>query len=369
MTSVPVRSPAALVINAGSSSLKLAVTDATGSTRERTVVSGLHGGTDDYGPALLKGLLRLGVEHPAVVGHRVVHGGSEFSAPVVIDDKVMTSLHSLVHLAPLHQPPCLAAIEAARKRFPNAVHVAAFDTAFHRTLPGVASRFAVPRELHDAGIRRYGFHGLSYESIAQRLRAEYFDVFAGRVVVAHLGAGASLCGMVAGQSYTTTMGYTPLDGLPMATRPGRLDAGVVLELLRSHNMSVSAVEDLLHHGCGLLGISGISGDVRDLLRSQEPSAGEALEYFCAAVAREIAAAACDMGGLDAIVFTAGIGENSSEVRADVVRRLRWLDVAVDRVRNVGGLPDITGSDSRIPVLVLATDEAAVIARHALVTLP
>jgi acetate kinase len=365
---VPVNtaSPAAvLVVNAGSSSLKLAVADSAGAVRERTVVSGLHGSDTDFGAALLKGLKRISADDPVVVGHRVVHGGSHFSAPVVIDNVVMTALHSLVHLSPLHQLPCLAAIDAARHRFPDATHVAVFDTAFHRCLPELATRFALPRDLHDAGIRRFGFHGLSYESIAKHLRADYLHLFSGRVGVAHLGSGSSLCGMLAGQSYTTTMGYTPLDGLPMATRPGRLDPGVVLELLRSHNLSVSAVEDLLHHRCGLLGISGISGDVRELLRSDRGEAREAIDYLCAAIAREMAALACDLGGLDAIVFTAGIGENSPEIRAEVTKRLRWLDVAIDHDRNLANARDISAPDSQIPVLVLPADEASVIAGHSL----
>lgn len=310
----------------------------------------------------------LGGRRPAAVGHRVVHGGTYFAGPVCIDDSVIAKLQSLCTLAPLHQPHHLSAIRAVAALDPSLPQVACFDTSFHHGQPPVAQRFALPHELHDAGIRRYGFHGLSYDYIASALRARAPDIAAGRVIVAHLGAGASLCAMRAGKSIETTMGFTALDGLPMATRCGNLDPGVILHLLQQRGMGAEAIEDLLYHRSGLLGVSGISADMRDLLGSPDPRAAYAVELFVYRISREIGALTAALGGLDGLVFTAGIGEHAPEIRRRVCKRSRWLGIVLDPNANERGDECISESASSVSVWVIPTDEERMIARQTIAVL-
>ncbi len=296
-------------------------------------------------------------------GHRVVHGGAAFSAPVVVDDDVLAELDRLVPLAPLHQPHNLAAIRALRTIRADLPQVACFDTAFHHGLPAVATRFALPREYEAAGVRRYGFHGLSYEYIAGAFAKIAPELARGRVVMAHLGNGASLCAMREGHSIDTTMGFTALDGLPMGTRCGALDPGVILYLLQERSMPPAAVEDLLYHSSGLLGVSGISSDMRTLLTSTEPHARDAVELFVFRIVREIGALAASLGGVDALVFTAGIGEHAVEIRRRVCDGAAWLGIALDPAANEAGGPRLTRSESRVSAWVVPTDEDLMIARH------
>lgn len=366
-----------LVLNAGSSSLKAAVaSDAEpGVLTDRVTVErvGSPAGPADHGAAVERALDAISLrrpsgtvlEEPGIVGHRVVQGGTAFTSPTPIDDRVLDDLRGLVPLAPLHQAAAIRVIEAARLRFPRAVHVACFDTAFHVTMPELHTRFAIPRELHEAGVRRYGFHGLSYAWIVRELARTDRSLAVGRVVIAHLGAGASLCGVLGGRSVTTTMGMTPVDGLPMATRCGRLDVGAVLHLQRGLGLSLEAVDELLQRQSGLLGLSGVSGDVRDLLASREPSAAMALDFFAAAVAREVAAAASDLGGLDGIVFTAGIGERSPEVRRAVTDRLSWLGCRLEDAANERNDTVLNAADSTVQLRRISTDEEAMIVRQCL----
>jgi acetate kinase len=297
------------------------------------------------------------------VGHRVVHGGCRLTAPVRVDAKVLGELDRLVPLAPLHQPHGLAIIRTIAERDPGLPQVACFDTAFHRTMPEVAQRFALPRALHDAGIRRYGFHGLSYEFIAHRLREVDPAVAAGRVVVAHLGAGASLCAMQAGRSIETTMGFTPLDGLPMGTRCGALDAGVLLHLLTHDRMDAAALTRLLYAESGLLGVSGITSDVRELAASDVAEAREAIELFVYRTACELGVMVAALGGLDALVFTAGIGEHNAAIRAAICARAGFLHLELDARANATHATRISTETSRVKVLVLPTDEERMIAMH------
>ena len=296
-------------------------------------------------------------------GHRVVHGGTEFTAPTLIDDGVLARLERLVPLAPLHQPHNLAAIRFLAKARPGLPQVACFDTAFHRTNPGVATAFALPRALTDEGVRRYGFHGLSYEYIAGVLPRHAGAAAEGRVVVAHLGHGASMCAMRARRSIATTMGFTALDGLPMGRRPGALDPGVLLFLMKEKGMDYAALSDLLYHRSGLLGVSGISDDMRDLLASQADTAREAVDLFCYRAGRELGSLAAALGGLDALVFTAGIGEHAAQVRARICRAAEWLGVKLDGDANDQSLTRISQADSPVPVFVIPTDEDLMIARH------
>ena len=306
---------------------------------------------------------------PSAVGHRVVHGGADFAAPVAIDDDVLAKLEALVPLAPLHQPNNLAPIRAIRKRRPELLQVACFDTAFHCGHAAVVDRFAIPRGLYVEGVRRYGFHGLSYEYIAGRLADVAPEIAEKRVIVAHLGSGASLCALAAGRSIDTTMSFTPLDGLPMATRPGALDPGVVLYLMTRKRMDASAVEDLLYRHCGLKGLSGISGDVRDLMASEDYDARLALDYFAHRIAQSTAAMAASLGGLDGFVFTAGIGENAAPVRAAVCAKLSWLGFSLDADANAAHGPRISIPGYRVGVYVVPTDEELMIARHTSRLLP
>lgn len=304
-----------------------------------------------------------GVGRPAAVGHRVVHGGVEFAGPVLVDDAVLERLERLVRLAPLRQPASLAGIRAARRALPGLPQVACFDTAFHRGHPEVADRFALPEVLYREGIRRYGFHGLSYEYIVQRLQAMAPRQAEGRVIVAHLGSGASMCALRAGRSMDSTMGFTALDGLPMGTRCGSLDPGAVIHLIRDRRMSPDEVEHLLYHDSGLSGLSCLSNDVRDLLRSEEAGARLALDYFVYHVARQLGALAAVLEGVDAVVFTAGIGEHSPELRARICRRAAWLGLRLDEAANRAGGPRITLPNSAVAGWVIPTDEEMIIAQH------
>ena len=311
----------------------------------------------DWLEAHLKGRKASGV------GHRVVHGGSAFAAATRIDPKVIATLESLCPLAPLHQPHHLAAIRAIAAVAPSLPQVACFDTAFHQGRPRVARHFALPRELSEAGVIRYGFHGLSYEYIASVLKERAPSVAAGRVVVAHLGAGASMCAMLEGKSVDTTMGFTALDGLPMAMRCGTLDPGVVLYFLRERRMNADQIEQLLYHKSGLLGVSGISSDMRELERSSDPRAKEAIDLFVFRIARELGALTATLGGLDGLVFTAGIGEHSVQIRRQVCEASRWLGIALDREANARGEECISAPNSRVSVWVIPTDEERMIARQ------
>jgi acetate kinase len=300
---------------------------------------------------------------PAAVGHRVAHGGPTYTAPQIVDDRVLAALERLIPLAPLHQPHSLAAIRTIRDRFPGAIQVACFDTAFHRGHAEVADRYALPDSLYQDGVRRYGFHGLSYEYIARTLPAVAPGIAAGAVVVGHLGSGASMCAMRNGKSVDSTMGFTALDGLPMGTRCGQLDPGVVLYLLAVKRYDVGAVERLLYESAGLRGLSGISNDVRDLLASPDPRAALALDYFVYHVARHLGALAASMGGLDALVLTGGISENSAVMRARICARAAWLGVRLDEAANLAGGPRISTPDSAVSAWVVPTDEERMIAEH------
>ncbi|MES0809893.1 acetate/propionate family kinase [Roseibium sp. SCPC15] len=297
------------------------------------------------------------------VGHRVVHGGVEHAAPVLISDDVFDALKTLEPLAPLHQPHNLAGIAASREAFPEAVQTACFDTAFHRNHPWVNDTFALPRPLYDEGVRRYGFHGLSYEYICRYLQQTSPETYSGKVVVAHLGNGASMCAIRNGQSIGSTMGFTALDGLPMGTRCGQLDPGVVLYLLATKGMSADEVSDLLYKNSGLKGLSGISQDMRTLTESSDPKAAEAIDYFVFRIRRELGAMAAVLGGLDTVVFTGGIGENSALIRQKVCDDQDWLGLAIDEAKNRTRTEDISGVESRIKVLVIPTNEEETIRRH------
>jgi len=376
-----------LVLNAGSSTLKFSLFDATASDTPRLSVHGVVDGIglhprlviEDAAPQSaaaanhaeaftvvarwLDGHLRG--TPPIAVGHRVVHGGTRFAGPVAIDEAVLAALEALTPLAPLHQPQALAAIRGVRDHWPAVRQVACFDTAFHRGRPEVIEAFALPRALFESGVRRYGFHGLSYEYIAGRLPRIAPGIADGRVIVAHLGNGASLCAMRERRSVDTTMSFSALDGLPMGTRVGDLDPAVVLHLLTERHMSTDDISTLLYKRSGLLGLSGVSSDVRDLLASPEPRARFALEYFADRIAREVGALTSVLGGLDGLVFTGGIGEHAAPVRADVCARLAWLGVHLDEPSNHAHGPTIAAASSRVAVYVIPTDEEIVIARATL----
>jgi acetate kinase len=304
----------------------------------------------------------------AAVGHRVVHGGEEFGAPVRIDAAILAKLQRLVPLAPLHQPHNLAPMRVIAERAPALPQIACFDTSFHRTQEPVACAFGLPPEVTGRGVRRYGFHGLSYEYIADVFRR--FDPAAarGRVVVAHLGNGASMCAMKAGKSVATTMGFTTLDGLLMGTRAGSLDPGVVLYLLNELEMDARAIERLLYHESGLLGVSGVSSDMRTLLSRDDPESAFAIALFCYRVRRELGSLAAALGGLDAIVFTGGIGEHAAPIRERICLDAQWLGVTLDEQSNAAGGPRISGEGSRVSAWVIPTDEESMIARHTLAAL-
>jgi acetate kinase len=301
------------------------------------------------------------------IGHRVVHGGLDFAAPVRVDAAILERLRAFVPLAPLHQPHNLLPIAQMLQTAPDLPQVACFDTAFHRSAPEVAQAFALPREITDRGVRRYGFHGLSYEYIASVLPGLDPAAAAGRTIALHLGNGASLCAMLAGRSVASTMGFTALDGLPMGTRCGAIDPGVVLYLVQELGMDGKAIEDLLYKRSGLLGVSGVSSDMREILASEAPEAAFAIELYAYRIGREIGSLAAALGGLDALVFTAGIGENSPEIRAAAARHAAWLGVALDPEANAAarGARRIDAADSRVAVWTIPTDEELMIARHTL----
>jgi acetate kinase len=300
------------------------------------------------------------------VGHRVVHGGPDYSQPLRVTADVIARLERYVSLAPLHQPNNLAPIRTLFARRPNLPQVACFDTAFHREHGALADHFALPEKFYDEGIRRYGFHGLSYEYIAQRLRQVAPEIAKGRVIVAHLGSGASMCAMLDGRSVESTFGFTALDGLPMGTRPGQLDPGVVLYLIAEKGMSAAAVQDLFYRDSGLKGLSGVSNDVRELEKSSDPKAAFALDYFVYRAGLFAGMLTAALRGVDAFVFTAGIGENSPTMRARIADRLDWLGVKLDAKANAAASTSlISARDSRVAVYVIPTNEELMIARHTL----
>ncbi|WP_421935490.1 acetate/propionate family kinase [Phenylobacterium sp.] len=299
------------------------------------------------------------------VGHRIVHGGLQFEAPTVLTPSVVEQLEGLSALAPLHQPFNLSALTEATERFRSALQVGVFDTAFHATQPRTARLYGLPRELTDEGVIAYGFHGLSYAYIAGVLRDQEGPDAGGRAIVLHLGSGVSLCALDQGRSVATTMGFSALQGPPMSTRSGSLDPGVVLHLMRAKGMDPEAIEDLLYHRAGLLGLSGISGDMVTLLASADPRAAEALDVYVYRVAREVGSLAAALGGVDAVVFTAGVGENAPAIRERVVDRLVWLGAKLDQNANAGSAAVISAPDSRVKVSVIPTNEEVVIARGVL----
>jgi acetate kinase len=382
---------ALLVVNAGSSSLKFQLFDTAGDPPVRLLkgqIDGIgvrphlraaraDGGaiTDrDYDAAELpdlpsavremRALLAGQARHRiTAIGHRVVHGGPDFAAPVLIDAAVLERLETFQSLAPLHQPNNLAPIRAVMEIASEVPQVACFDTAFHRGHPEVADWYALPRRFHAEGVRRYGFHGLSYEYIARRLRTDWPDLARGRVIVMHLGSGASMCALKDTRSVESTMGFTAMDGLPMGTRPGQLDPGVVLWLMQSRGMTAGEVSDLLYRHSGLKGVSEVSNDMRDLLESNDPAAAFAIDLFayrCGLHAGQLAAA---LEGVDAVVFTAGIGENAPEIRSRIAARLDWLGARLDAEANVRGDTVISAAGTAPALLVIPTDEEAMIARH------
>jgi len=300
----------------------------------------------------------------AAVGHRVVHGGDRFAGPEAITNETLAAIETLAPLAPLHQLQSVRLIRAIRHLRPSLPQIASFDTAFHRSQSDLVRRFALPRALFNEGVKRYGFHGQSYKFIAAQLQRVAPDIASGRVVAAHLGSGASLCGLEAGISRDTSMGFSTLDGIPMATRCGALDPGVLIHLVKERGMSIEAVEGMLYHRSGLLGVSGISADTRDLIGSKAPEAREALDLFAFHIARETATLATTLGGLNGIVFTAGIGEHQPQIREGVCRYLAWLGVMIDPAANAQNAARIEASGSKVAVLVIPTDEEQVIAEEA-----
>ncbi|MDP3801801.1 acetate/propionate family kinase [Brevundimonas sp.] len=378
-----------LAINAGSSSLKCALHEARRGERRvwSASITGLAGQPrltlrhqdcpDEIdegfagGPisapralSLLLDRLRAGNLLPEITaaGHRIVHGGQDYFEPVGLDEAVLENLRRLAPLAPEHQEINLACVEAAMAALPGVPHVGCFDTAFHHRQPRLARLYALPRALSDEGVMSYGFHGLSFALIAQSLEGVLGERAKGRIIVAHLGSGASLCAIRDGRSIATTMGMTPLDGLPMSTRSGALDPGVVLHLIMDRHMPPPAVADLLAHRSGLFGVSGLSGDMTVLLGSAAPEAREAVDLFVYRAGRAIGSLAAALGGLDSLVFTAGIGENSPEIRSRVCAAAGWLGVRLDEARNAAGEQVINAPDSAVDVLVLPTDEQSMIAR-------
>jgi acetate kinase len=385
---------AVLVVNAGSSSVKFQAFSVEGpgvlqrrirgqidgiGTAPRLKASGGDGGVlidQSYDATEVRdvstALIAAGAwlrEHMAIsliaVGHRVVHGGPDYSAPVLIDRKVLADLERLIPLAPLHQPNNLAPIGMLLARSPEMPQVACFDTAFHRGHDALADRYAIPERFYTEGVRRYGFHGLSYEYIARKLHEVAPQVADGRVVVAHLGSGASLCALAKGRSVESTMGFTALDGLPMGTRSGQIDPGLVLYLIMQEGMSARAVQQLLYNESGLKGLSGISNDVRALETSTAPRARFALDYFAYRVGLHAGMLAASLGGIDAFVFTAGIGENSATMRARIAERLEWLGADLDPEANAAGETRISRPRSEVALYVIPTDEELMIAQHTL----
>jgi acetate kinase len=396
--SLPSQQGLLLVLNAGSSSIKFSVFDVQAGQAPAAYfqgkIEGLGGAAHFIAKAADGGVVgehRWGagstVDHQQALaqlsewlsprlagrpllacGHRVVHGGRDYGAPVLIDDKVLADLDALCPLAPLHQPHNLAPIRAIREHLPDLPQVACFDTAFHHGQAEVVAQFALPRAVTQAGVRRYGFHGLSYEYVASVLPGLHPRLAAGRVVVAHLGNGASLCAMQGGRSVASTMGFSALDGLAMGTRCGTLDPGVVFHLLRELELTPEQAEHMLYHDSGLLGMSGVSNDMRELrARADEPQVRLALDIYVHRIVREIGSMAAALGGLDALVFTAGIGENGADTRAEVLEGCRWLGFTLDAACNVRNGPCITkGDPAQVPsAWVVPTDEEGMLARHVL----
>src|SRR6185436_16984788 len=366
---------AILVLNAGSSSIKYSLFargEADLALVDRGQVEGLSAGAKGAPSGheeALAGIVdrireRHGAQHRlAAVGHRVVHGGSEHAAPVRVDAAVLARLEALVPLAPLHQPHNLAPIRLLLERSPALPQVACFDTAMHRSQPPVEQMYALPPELEAAGVRRYGFHGLSYEYIASVLPEVDPRAARGKTIVLHLGNGASLCALAAGRSVATTMGFSTLDGVPMGTRAGALDPGILLYLMDERGMDARAIEELLYKRSGLLGVSGLSSDMRVLLESKAPRAALAVELFVHAIGRELGSLAAALGGLDALVFTAGIGEHAAPIREQVCRRAAWLGVELDQGANAAHGPRISTPGSRVAAWVIPTNEELMIARR------
>lgn len=390
--------PAIVVVNSGSSSVKYSVfferdgalvagsrgqvqslfgtprftaRDATGQViADRSWPQGTqlgHDGALAEIVAFLRGRAQGAQDAQAVqlvgVGHRVVHGGLDYAQPALVDEPLLGALDRYVPLAPLHQPHNLAAIRAVRRHAPDLPQVACFDTAFHRGNPELAQMFALPHALHEAGVRRYGFHGLSYEYIASVLPRFDARAAAGRCVVLHLGNGASMCAIAAGRSVASTMGFTAVDGLPMGTRSGNVDPGVLLYLLDERGMDARAVEKLLYEQSGLLGVSGVSSDMRTLLASDEPRAKLAIDLYVYRIGRELGSLAAALGGIDAIVFTAGVGENSAAIRARVCEAAAWLGVELDAAANTAGGPRVSTAASRVAAWSIPTNEELMIARQ------
>ncbi len=383
---------AILVLNSGSSSIKFALYPASGDDLHALITGKISGirrapsfrASDDKGNDLAAGGLaniELSAGHGdltvrllgwlethnsgvdvVAAGHRVVHGGQRFAGPVLLTPEIMTQLEELVPLAPLHQPHNLSAIKALTDRSEGLPQIACFDTSFHRTQHKLAQLFALPRELSEEGVIRYGFHGLSYEYISSVLGDYLGDKADGRIVVAHLGNGASMCAMKTRSSVATTMGYTALDGLMMGRRCGTLDVGVVLHLLQQKGLSDDEVQHMLYNASGLLGVSGISNNMQVLQSSDHEHAREAIELYCYRAASEIGSLIMALGGLDAIVFTAGIGENSAQIRQMICERLSWMGLVLDTDRNDRNAAKISGERSAIDVLVIPTNEEAVIAK-------
>jgi acetate kinase len=382
----------ALVLNAGSSSLKFCVYDRAqgaswsldargqiegiGSAPRLSAKTGAGGALADErldatvsdGRGALNTLAgwlrsRYGGARVLGVGHRVVHGGARFTGPAVVTPEVLDELRALIPLAPLHQPHNLAAIDAVAELLPGIPQVACFDTSFHRGQPAVAELVPLPREIRDTGVQRYGFHGLSYEYIASVLPRVAPEIAAGRVIVAHLGSGASLCALRNGRSLDSTFGFTALDGLCMGTRPGAVDPGVILHLFQGMGLGAKDVETILYKKSGLLGISGVSNDMRDLLSSPEPAARLAVDYFVYRAAREIGSLAAVLRGIDGLVFTAGVGENSAVIRHRIGEACGWLGVELDAAANERGGPRISRAGSRVSAWVIPTNEELMIARH------
>jgi acetate kinase len=379
-----------LVLNAGSSSLKFCVyrraealelaargqvegigvsprlvaKDAAAITLTEQALPAVRDGREDALDALSGWLRSRYAGTPVLaVGHRIVHGGARFAAPTLVSAEVLVRLHELTPLAPLHQPFNLAAIEAVSERLPGVPQVACFDTSFHRGHAQVARLVPLPSDLRAAGVERYGFHGLSYEYIASVLPQAAPEIARERVIVAHLGSGASLCALRDRKSVDSTLGFTALDGLCMGTRPGALDPGVVLYLFQGLGLSAREVETLLYKRSGLYAISGTSSDMRDLLASAEPQARLAVDYFVYRAAKEIGALAAVLGGIDGLVFTAGIGENSPEIRRRICEASTWLGLEIDREANAGGGPRVSTAGSRVSAWVIPTNEELMIARH------
>jgi len=381
-----------LVVNAGSSSVKFQIFDLPNSGDPQRLIKGqvdgigtrprLRAEARDRSPLIDKTYSPQEVPDVATalaaagtwlretqkirlvaVGHRVVHGGPDYDRPVVINKDVLARLERFSSLAPLHQPNNLAPIRRLLTAQPELLQVACFDTAFHRTHSAVADHYAIPARFYDEGVRRYGFHGLSYEYIAGRLHDFGPTMAKGRVIVAHLGSGASMCALAAGRSVESTMGFTALDGLPMGTRPGQIDPGVLLYLIDQKGMSAKDVQDLLYRDSGLKGLSGISNDMRELDGSAAPGAKLAIEYFVYRIALNAGMLAAALNGLDGFVFTAGIGENSATIRARVAEKLAWLEVKFDAAANKSGGPLISNPKSKVAVYVIGTDEELMIARH------